>query len=411
MNPEMHCCACGRDSVDKQPSPTRKAPHAAASTSIPRFNNKTACRCAGISLCNSAGLGAFMLRMPRVIRDAASPWYAYLQLVYSQVALPLPIDMSAFEAFYPALLPTASCTLASHLRRHATSSHQSSPTCSALYCDTWLTGAEPSAAAVTAFIANRSYIRVAARSAHDARAFGHLVALQVPPEMRRPIGQTRWGPRVGSSSREAAAATSAAPAPSTLLRRGAQQAIRRHSPPPPPSLPQGPAKSSSQASSGVWIEVTRSIYPGEGTNNYGCWLHQVVGSGVFVRLDVRTTLSWAHRGVSWAAVVAWSHHVPGGRNHDGDLPALAAARGWTAFEILSSHRRPVGWQELGQTAEPMRELVLMDSVCMRGGPLMTGCLPGSLPTRTGWRAVRKCNCDGERYPEVLNCARGVLGSR
>ena len=94
-----------------------------------------------------------------------------------------------------------------------------------------------------------------------------------------------------------------------------------------------------------------------------------------------------------------------GRNRDGDLPRLAASRGWRALEILSSHRKPVGWEQLGPT-NPAHELVLMDAACMHGAHgLPTGCLP--LPTYTGWRphaaAGRECVCDGRRLPELLNC--------
>ena len=145
------------------------------------------------------------------------------------------------------------------------------------------------------------------------------------------------------------------------------------------------------------------IYAHEGTNDYGCWLHPVVGSGVFVRVSPHTLLSFPCRRHSYSAILAWSHHTPGGFNQDGDYPRLAATRGWTAIEILSSHRKPVGWQELGPT-EPMHELILMGRQCMSGPELKTGCIP--LATRTGLQppASRPCQCDGEAVPEVINCA-------
>jgi hypothetical protein len=214
--------------------------------------------------------------------------------------------LSGLEAVYPALLPTVPCTRDAHLHRPPpASAAQAAPPCAASHCAAWLPGPEPSDAAVAAFLANRSFIRVAARDDDDARRFGHMVALQRPSTLRKPLGVTKWGPRV---------------APSTTTA----------------------AMSMSSETSGVWVEVTRTFYPGEGTHDYGCWLHPAVGSGVFVRLLPSTTLSWRNRAVAHAAVVAWSHHVPGGRNCDGDLPRLAASRGWSAIEILESHRQPVG---------------------------------------------------------------------
>ena len=423
-HPERSCCICGRQAVDVQPT---RAPLLEIPAPPPLSN--ASCRCAGISLCTPAGLGSFMLRMPREVSEHTSPWYSYLQAVYRQRApLPLPLRLSHLEAFYPALLPTAPCTLSSHLhaasRLHAAShSHHGDssrrvaratgssahPACAASRCAEWLPTPPPTAAAVASFIANRTYIRVAARADDDSRAYGHIVVLQKPTAEREPLGETRWGPRATAIA-QPSLETAIVPAAATSSRR---RNHHEHAKGGKGGTGTGEKAVSKEALSPLapslvtptWVEVTRSIYPGEGTHDYGCWLHPAAGTGVFVRLTPSRTLTWAHRGVAHSAVVAWSHHPPGGKNRDGDLPRLAASRGWQAIEILSSHRRPAGWQELGPTDTPARELILMDSTCMKGAEgLATGCVPVAM--RTGWhpRAARECGCDGTQYPEVLNCA-------
>ena len=318
----------------------------------PSANRSSWCRCPGVSLCTATGLAVFLMRMPSVVNDRSSPWYSYLQTVYRQTDIRLPVRLDKFEAFYPGLLPTAPCTLTSHLHPH----HHSN-TCAEGYCQSWLPSPAPSTAAVTSFLLNRSYIRVAAESCGSATlwSFGRLAAADWRAASNR-------ADKMGSK-------------------------VQQHA---------------SSTGDGVWMEVTRMIYAHEGTNDYGCWLHPVVGSGVFVRVSPHTLLSFPNRKHSYSAILAWSHHTPGGFNQDGDYPRLAATRVDGDRDLIVPSKA-VGWQELGPT-EPMHELILMGRQCMSGPELKTGCIP--LATRTGLQppASRPCQCDGEAVPEVINCA-------
>ena len=384
--PEKSCCACGRANIE-----------------LPKVEDlpPAKCHCRHVSVCSNYSLASFMLRLPEKVVSRASPWYDYLLAVYRTTRLTLPIDIRRLEAFYPALLPVPPCTKSSHYllagerRWHpewrrlfeaaSTSTQRSSMYCSASECHKWFPNPKPSAAAAIAFSRGRSYVRVAARNDSDARAFGHIVMLQ-RPNTNRPTRGTSMGPHKShlkppSVARDAKAAGSA-----------------------PAHRPRY-----------EWVEVSRTAFPGEGTRGYGCWFHPAVGSGVFVRINRSHHLTWVHRGLARQTILSWTAGVPqGGFRGDGDLPRLAAERGWGSLEILSSHGFTAGFEELGTTA-PAHELVLMDSKCMANVcpcrvpkkrmckcQLRTGCVP--IPTRGGWNASAVCACDAEAHPEVINCA-------
>jgi hypothetical protein len=399
-HPERHCCACGKgNGVAKKP--ISLAAHQ--------------CRCPGVSVCSNYTLASFMMRMPSTVSSVHSPWHAYLKAVYRSKALPLPVDLRPFEAFYPALLPVAPCTNTSHLEideerrwqrawpttvhsgrhrfahgsssgRHnsrsvitadaAAATAKGRAACSRALCEAWLPNPTPDDAAVIAFTATRSYVRVAARNDTDMRAFGSVVVLQRPAATRRPRGQPT-GPR----------RTHVQPSPTATRGKTADR----------------------------WIEVTRTAFPGEGYRGYGCWFHPAVGSGVFVGVDRRLHLSWANRMTARQTVYGWSGKPQAGFRGDGDLPRMASERRWASFEILSSHGYTAGFEELGITA-PAHELVLMDDACMSHMcacrvqkqrmcrcQLRTGCVP--LVTSTGWNASRTCACDEAVNSEVINCGR------
>ena len=393
-HPERACCACGK--------------RAAASEAPGR------CRCSGASVCTAAALGSFMMRMPASLQQEGdeairSPWVWYLSKVYRSTSLPLAsINLSSLEAFYPALLPVAPCT--------STGSSTALPLCSLAECEAWLPRRElPNAVEVARFVANRSFIRVAAQAGNDSRPFGHIVALQRPSGARRPSRIS--GARLEGRSAISRSTRLSMYSPKSRVKARAMAAVQASAPPSAvPSAVVDVADVASAAPS-QWVEVTRSVYQGEGRADYGCWFHPAVGSGVFVRPGA--LLSWATRKAASAAVRAWTGHVPGGLNHDADLPRLARRKGFSSFEILISHGRPVGWWELGDTTGT-HELVLLTRACMgrgargtnvsqgsldRAGGLLTACVPDDVDLRTGWHASRpQCKCDQRQFPEVLNCA-------
>lgn len=346
-----------------------------------------ACMCAGVSICSNYSLADFMLRMPASVTDAASPWYDYLRRVYHAETLPLPVDLRKLEAFYPALLPVPRCTNASHLslpserrwhaswQRRGVKAAPGRAVCSRAECDSWLPNRPLPDADVRAFAESRAYVRVAARSAVDDRGFGHIVILQRAVASRRPGGRMM----------------------------GPHRALR--------SKPPGAGSDGGEE----WVEVSRTAFPGEGSRDYGCWFHPAVGSGVFVRRQPRAFLSFINRLAARQTIEAWtSGKEQGGFRGDGDVPRLAAERGWRGFEIVSSHGYTAGFEELGTTA-PSHELVLLDEQCMHHTcpcrvkkqrmcrcALRTGCVP--VATRAGWNASRACACDEHTQREVINCA-------
>ena len=391
--PEFNCCICGGGTMRSGRSSiqSKSASESGSSTVTTRR-----CRCPGISMCSNYSMAAALLRMPDQLVDAASPWYGYLSTVYRSTALPLPLALGTLEAFYPALLPLPSCakdahfTLAEERLWHAEWLNGSAiapamSACSAAECSRWFPKSAPSEAAIRTFVSTRSYVRVAARNASDERMFGHVVVLQRPALQRLPHGQT-MGPRRAHLR------------PSQLTSKPAST-LGRH----------------------AWVEVTRTAFPGEGTRDYGCWFHPAVGSGVFIKVDPKTVLSWVNRTTARQTVRVWTGGLDqGGFRGDGDLPRLAIDRGWSAFEILASHGYTSGFEELGAT-NPAHELVIVDALCMSHNcpcriqkhrtckcQLPSGCVP--IRTRTGWNASHssECECDSETHSEVLNCAASPI---
>ena len=138
-----------------------------------------------------------MLRLPVYVKRQGSPIYTYLRSVY-RTEVSLPFDLRKLEAFYPALLPTAPCVLGSPKPDPPRSSDcygHDQQACSAA-CATWQPRPAPSAAAVAAFLVNRSFIRTQAATAADAqRPFGHVVVLQAAPPKRKAVPQRAWAGR------------------------------------------------------------------------------------------------------------------------------------------------------------------------------------------------------------------------
>ena len=324
-------------------------------TRMTQHDARPTCRCQSASVCTSTGLASFMMQIPTQIHDRSSPWLSYMRAVYrGDVGLPLPLDLSRFELFYPALLPVAPC-FDGATGVSAASSLPLARQCSATYCSAWLPNPLPAADAVATFAANRSFIRIAASSVVESlHDFGQAVALQARAPERAPLSRY------------------------------------------------------------TWIEVTRYAEPAEGRNDYGCWYYPAVGSGVWV--STKRLLSWQRWRNAFSALRAWTGQPPGGSSGDARFAAEAAKRGWTAFEIVVSHGRASGWRELGQTVG-VRELVKMDASCMTpsetyppphrsgggggGGEreeTASGCTP--VPMRAGWNASRECACVRAR---LINC--------
>ena len=107
---------------------------------------------------------------------------------------------------------------------------------------------------------------------------------------------------------------------------------------------------------------------------------------------------------------------------DGDFPRVAHKRGYDSFEILVSHARPVGFNELGDTAG-LHELCLLSHECMHGvssnrhrrgsgasapaddSGLTTGCVP--LKLRTGWNATRSTGSRSSSWRPTSQTSAGM----
>ena len=89
--------------------------------------------CFCFRLCSEIDARSFHLRLPTV-SSLDSPWAAYLQWVYGDTSLPLPIDLQQFEIFYLALLPVEwRCNSSINA-----ADNRIAPPCSADECSSWL---------------------------------------------------------------------------------------------------------------------------------------------------------------------------------------------------------------------------------------------------------------------------------
>ena len=98
-------------------------------------------RCACFRLCSEHDVRSFHIRVPSTLRTHHSPWYTYLQKVYREEHIPLPVSLSAFEFFYLALLPVdGQCADSSQTAEVLL------PSCASDVCSAWLRN-EPASAA------------------------------------------------------------------------------------------------------------------------------------------------------------------------------------------------------------------------------------------------------------------------
>ena len=132
-------------------------------------------------------------------------------------------------------------------------------------------------------------------------------------------------------------------------------------------------------------------------------------------VNTRRLLTWRRWSNAWSALRAWTGRPPvRGDLGDRIFAKEVARHGWTGFEIVLSHGKGAGWQELGPT-KSLHELVLAEPRCMQqnesGVGLPSACMPVRM--RAGWNASRSCDClsvDGkDASKEVLNCAGTDMG--
>ena len=298
------------------------------------------CLC-DFGLCTARDLATFMMRLPTSVRHRSSPIHEYLQSVYRVSEVPLPFRLDKLNAFYPLLLPARPCS--SIVRPGIAASpraNRASHRCAA-QCDEWLARPLPSEGAITRFLRNRSYIRIIDNSTDDGTGrmypFHQVVVLQPSPARRK--------------------------------------------------LPKQ-----------KWVEVTRFADTHssrvEGMDGYGCWFYPARGTGVWVHTG--STMVWPTWGSAWQTV----KETIGERVHDdARFAGVAASRGHDSFQIIRSHGRVWGWEELNETA-PSHELVIARPACMHGVGRLHGCVPVEL--RTGLNASRPCGCDVERH-DLVQC--------
>ena len=334
--------------------------------------------CTCFRLCSEADARSFHLRLP-VVRSRASPWHAYLQAVYSEHAVPLPVDLQSLELFYLKLLPVEwQCERDGQLARRRGNASAASfaavqPSCAAATCEDWLHPEMPTAAAFEAH-ERQWYLR--SWQWHRKR-FPRLL-------MNHTL---RYIPRVP---------------PLQAYKTARRIEVIRHSRP--------VFISTCTNKQGAYVgDPTRGAAEGVG---YGCWFSPVVGTGVFLPLPLPGTLffsdrqaveealpevrrSWPQRPtayntstqVSGRAVATYSHQ---------DCPYATVARVRGARVLLVAHN-PGG----------STEIVVATAGCVaQTAPLPTGCVPHDVGLRTGWHGDKHCACSEDRnegLDQMLNC--------
>lgn len=377
------------------------------------------CEC--FSLCGEYNLAWFHMHLP-IVSSVASPWYRYLQKVYHEDVIPLPVNMRNVELLWANLLPTAMYLCR---RVHEHDPVPVLPRCHHSQCSGWLTAdgllnvsVNPERLpGVEAFVAGHSFIFT-------------------------PRG--RAASRKGFSSADISA-TSARSAANPWSQFAVVQAGGRRQ----------------VHSNHTWIEVVRvdryakefrprygrskcspweghcQTYVGEhmvqlghlpeceraeprccdeGTG-YGCWFWTARGSGVFVNtqrtLHVRGQLA-AKAGIFGLRTTVprkhWSSSsatFPRTQGPPFALQGLHDAGTDCAFANATRRRDADSLQVLKGNANVFQshtrapfELVVATDSCMRQTKRIRTCPP--IPLRTGWKANIPCHCR-ESEQLVVQC--------
>ena len=323
--------------------------------------------CACFRLCSEKDARSFHLRVPTV-SSRKSPWYSYLQWVYKEERVPLPVNLSTFEFFYLSLLP---------VEWRCQADQSVLPMCDEETCSQWLIPELPSARQLEDHAKQwgvRSY------QWHRSR-FPRLMWNQT----------LRFIPRAPSES---------------FYRRHPLVEVTRHS-----KLFSGWYDWCAQGSSiraDEWVG-NRTLGAAEGVE-YGCWFTPSVGTGVFLptrnmlylvdRLEVERRLPevmrfpLVHQNTTFETRAEQYVTI----HHKDCLYATATRE--RKFDTLLIERNPEG----------APHFVVASTGCMQqAAPLPTGCAPADVGLRTGWKGERPCACsgetanDGEGLSTVLNC--------
>ena len=337
-------------------------------------------RCACFRLCSEHDVRSFHIRVPSTLRTHHSPWYTYLQKVYREEHIPLPVSLSAFEFFYLALLPVdGQCADSSQTAEVLL------PSCASDVCSAWLRN-EPASAAEIAEHSLRWNVREYQWHQHRARLL--------------PKHTLRFLPRDPSESHYRGA--------------GARLEVIRHATNRFPfSMDNGWVTYCSQgrgADPRDWVG-NRTWGAGEGVQ-YGCWFSPSVGTGIF--LDVGKALFYRDR-------EALERALPEVRRFPLDRPHILKYRSSAANDSITTRAKDCLYANLtrargfntlfvlrGPWDPSSPELVVTTSGCMDAtAPLPTGCAPRDVGLRTGWRADRPCMCvatHDDGLDGILNCA-------
>ena len=299
----------------------------------------------------------------------SSPWYSYLQHVYKDEQIPLPVNLSSFEFFYLALLPVE--------WRCRADDQTVARQCAQEECTPWLHPAEPSKGQL----------------ARHARLWG----VRSFQWQRSRFKRLLWNQTLRFIPRN----------PSESLYRRPFIEVTRHS-----KLFSGWYDWCARGSSvrnDEWVG-NQNLGAAEGVQ-YGCWFTPSVGTGVFLptgrqlylvdRLEAEQRLPeilrfpLVHQNTSFATRGEGQYVTI----HHKDCLYATATRD-RGFDTLFIENNPEG----------APHVIVPSAGCMqRTEPLQTGCAPTDVGLRTGWRGDRTCACDdahgdAEGLATVLNCA-------
>jgi hypothetical protein len=311
------------------------------------------CKC--FDICSENDFARFVLRLP-VVDTRTSPWYTYLERVYGDADIQLPVDMRRFELFYSNLAespPIFPCDEWLN-KTYWTYWKERPDLCPQEMCDAWLDTS-----------ANVSDHDVWARAATGSL----IIAWPFKPDYAFMGLQNRFRDRVTFSDYE-------------------------------------------------WAEVIRAEASVlcEGYQ-YGVWFYPVRGSGVFLNTGRTAAFKTTHDlhvalrpRIFYGKPRAYlDEHCPVFRAeanwcrwdscqaYDGDYAEAARKQGYTSFQRLKSHGWTIAasWRHKGTHAA--FELVFVN-IGSPGWLCTQSCIPG---LRAGWKANRPCDCDPAH--QGVNC--------
>lgn len=340
-----------------------------AAVGVPCDKNGQTCVCgvghnmlsAASCSCPSASLDSSSL--PTLSRRGASPkWDQYLDTIYGRNEVLYPVDLQNFQWFY-----RCDCRVAD---RHCNTSADTSAC--AVVGDTWRSSCSraipPFADDLVPRVWLTSLDSKACGSSSSSSSFREVyVGVHLMAHVRRNPAWRKW------------------PNPEFRLAPYGMWIYPR----PLPSC----------LANETWVEVLRRREAYEAGGVKGTWYYHAPGSGIWLNTGRSLCVAQEQRDAHWYQADAWPPQVA----NTSTLASRGFQSGITGIDQrLKSARLHVGLDTM-QRNGPFGNMLEIVDVRPEGAPQdcgKAGCTcAGTL--RAGWRASRRCRCDGTR--DVLNC--------